>query len=162
MENGASSTPAKPIVPEEPGAQKSYLLNFEGLFTPASNGRSKSDSTTVELHSLHNPATFICKHCNCRGSFVEVSRQGTAHNSSCPRYSTKKTFSLDEESSVLDSETVHSIREKLRSSLIDQCDAAANNGVIIYKQHIKGPAYLSGLISNGDQIVSVDDTDVGA
>jgi hypothetical protein len=155
--------------PESFTQNNSYLQTFEKMFISGSKsqvGKSREDSTTVELHSFQSPASFVCKHCNSPGSFVDVSQKGPAHYVSCPRYSLRKMYdpsSLEEAamSNCSHEETLKNLRDKLKSALDEERDATENNGVIVSKQHIKGPAYLSGLVSNGDQIISVDSTLIG-
>ena len=148
--------------PSSSGTGADYLQQFESIFH--FNGKAKDNTTAVELHSFQNPTTFICKHCDCRGPFVDVSRVGPIHAPSCPRHSlvTSKDQTSFQDENFQDRETtVEVCGQTLEDAINEERKAAANDCVIIHKLHIKGPAFLSQRITNGDEIVSVDGTPVG-
>jgi hypothetical protein len=145
-------------------SQSEYLPSFEKFFALNGNGKGKDEATNVELDSLQASPDFFCKHCHCQGSFLDVSRAGPVHSVSCPRHSSVRPLdpsSCGEADEPNRDESIKALRQKLDAALEEKQRAAEDDCVIIRKQHIKGPALRSGLLANGDAILSVDGAPIG-
>ncbi len=141
------------------------LPTFENFFAMTNgNAKGKDESTNVELNSLQASSSFLCKHCHCQGSFLDVSRAGPIHKAACPRHSSVRLLdpsSCGEADELNRDESMRVLRQKLDAALEEKRRAAEDDCVVIRKQHVKGPALRSGLLANGDAILSVDGTPIG-